>query len=442
VLSKLRRLAETTAQGSFGIETITKVGYRIVETTQERPLGAQVEDVEKRTRLDRRQLLAGGGALALLGAGGAAWWLIPRGNEAPPAAAEYYRRGVAALREGLPDNQAQAIGFLRQAVAEAPDFAEGWGQLALAYETSSYFLPPEAAQGARVRARSAIRRALDLDPDNASAHAALALAIPTLGNWLAAETAVRKVLELDSTQFDARLMLTHLLSGVGRTREAIANLEPIADQIAMLPLMQFRQAVLLWSAGRLDESDRVIDRARSLWPRNYTVWFSRFWLYVHTGRAREALTLSADQAGRPLGIPDWNFALNELAAQAFVSRDAADIERAVAAHRKAAASGAGFAENAIQILSSFGRLDQAFEIANAYYLGRGFSVGLSRFSPQQGAYTSPNRRFTAFLFLPSTAALRRDPRFATLAEDVKLAAYWRRSGTQPDDAGDMRLPRL
>jgi hypothetical protein len=186
----------------------------------------------------------------------------------------------------------------------------------------------------------------------------------------------------------------------------------------------------------------VIDRARSLWPRNYTVWFSRFWLYVHTGRAREALTLSADQAGRPLGIPDWNFALNELAAQAFVSRDAADIERAVAAHRKAAASGAGFAENAIQILSSFGRLDQAFEIANAYYFGRGFSVGLSRFSPQQGAYTSPNRRFTAFLFLPSTAALRRDPRFAALTEDLKLAAYWRRSGTQPDNAGEMQLPKL
>ena len=39
---------------------------------------------------------------------------------------------------------------------------------------------------------------------------------------------------------------------------------------------------------------------------------------------------------------------------------------------------------------------------------------------------------TQWLFTPTTAVMRRDPRFLRLAEEFGLVAYWRARGAQPD----------
>jgi hypothetical protein len=115
-----------------------------------------------------------------------------------------------------------------------------------------------------------------------------------------------------------------------------------------------------------------------------------------------------------------------------LSRQPGTAEEAVAANVEAARRGAGFAENAIEICAQLGALDEAFAVADAYYLGRGFSVGPSRYSAQQGSFTRPFRRETKLLFSPSTGAMRRDPRFGSLVGTIGLTDYWRRSGAAPD----------
>ena len=39
---------------------------------------------------------------------------------------------------------------------------------------------------------------------------------------------------------------------------------------------------------------------------------------------------------------------------------------------------------------------------------------------------------TQWLFMPPLAAVRSDPRFASLCEEIGLARYWRQRGVQPD----------
>jgi DNA-binding winged helix-turn-helix (wHTH) protein/tetratricopeptide (TPR) repeat protein len=441
VISKIRRLGQSTGQGSFGVETITKVGYRLV-TGGERHRELTAFEPASASPVSRRNLLTAG-ALAIAATGVGAWlWQEEPKPGLPEPSATFYRKGVEALRMGSPENNAQAIAFLKQTVAAAPNFADGWAALGMAYNMSGFMASPEAVAATNERGASAIRRALALDPNNATAHAALALAVPHYGNWHLVEAQARRALELDSRQFDARALLAFILSSVGRVDEAIGTLDSIGEEAAMLPLIQFRLATHLWAAGRLEESDRVIDRAMSLWPRNYTIWFTRFWLFFRTGRFAEAVSLSANISGRPIGIPEWNFDLNERAARAALSQSPAELRSAGDAHLRVARQGGGFAENAIQILCAFGRITDAFAIAEAYFLGRGFTPAPNRFSSIQGGYTRRNRLMTAFLFTPSTRPMQRDPRFATLMEETGLAQYWRRSGTQPDRAAEMRLPRL
>ncbi len=439
VLSKLRKLGHGIAADGFEIETITKVGYRLVLHAGIAVEGEDPGPSPPRPRLSRRKLLVGGGAL-LTASAAASWLAFGRGDGVPAEAQPFYDQGLAALRAGLTENNAQAIGFLRRAAEIAPQSGEVWAALAVAYQQSRFSLPPSEAALAQERARSAVRRALALDPDNITARAATVMDMPLFGNWLTVEQAIQQLLGRDSRQWFPGSALINLLWGVGRTREALSRIESTDGAEMMLPLIQYRYQMLLWADGRLDEADRVSERNLSLMPRNYVIWFARFWLLTRTGRHQEALAQSANLAMRPPGIPDWNFELNELTARAFMTRARPDVEAALAGYRKAAPTGAGFAENAIQFAAPLGLLDEAFRVAEAYYLGRGFQVGAARFTRQHGGYTPREYRITHIMFAPTTAAMRRDPRFLPLMRKIGLVDYWRRSGTRPDKAGEMGLP--
>ena len=79
-----------------------------------------------------------------------------------------------------------------------------------------------------------------------------------------------------------------------------------------------------------------------------------------------------------------------------------------------------------------GRIDEAFTILAAYFFSRGFVIPDAPAST--GLPTTPTlaSRETLFLFLPTARALRADPRFDRLVEDIGLTRYWREVGVQPD----------
>ena len=437
VISKLRRLAETVADGSFRIETITKVGYRLLAedgAPESSASALQASAVPPGPAIGRRTWIAGAAALAV---GGAGIWLGTRDRrpDVPPAAAEHYERGVESLRRGWAEDRAHAVSTFREVVALAPDYADGWGMLALAYELNVQFAPPEQARAVRERARSAARRALELDPGNANALAAQALAVPTFGNWADAEAALRRVLVRDPQQVESCGELSRVLADVGRYRDALIAFEPIATAAGELPMYQYWRAWLLFCANRLDESDRVMDRIFESWPRQFAVWFTRVWLYAYTGRAAQALALVSDVANRPLGIPDRDFEIVGLSVRAIMTRSPADVEAAVRANVEAAPAGVGFSTNAVKVSAHLGRLDEAFAVAEALFLGRGQRVATTFFTPQQGGYIPPDQRRTELLFSPPCRPLRADPRFQALLRETGLADYWRRTGTAADAFG-------
>src|SRR5689334_2150831 len=70
VVSRLRNVAETRAGGQFRVETVKKVGYRLVVSDG----GDSAPINRSRLRIGRRELVIGGGALALAGAASFGWF--------------------------------------------------------------------------------------------------------------------------------------------------------------------------------------------------------------------------------------------------------------------------------------------------------------------------------------------------------------------------------
>lgn len=435
ILSRLRAVAAGIGEGSFRIETVTRVGYRLLSGGAEVSERQPAAEMGTSTGPNRRLVLAGGGAAALVVVGGAAWWTFPRSHSAravPPEVGPVMDQALIALGQDTREGQNQGIGLLRHVVELQPDYADGWGLLGAAYAAIAAFRSSSECAAFRQRARSAGRRALALDPDNGFGRVALATAQPAIGHWLAAERALRQAI----VEHDHNVWLLYNLAGtlasVGRAADALPLLERFDALSNPTPNVYFVHIRLLWTANRLEEADRMMTEAASVYPTHFAIWFIRFYILLFSGRAGAAIALAEDADQRPSGIPVAEFEAVLRVARAVQNPTAAAVDAVMAEQMGRAREGAGYAENFIQFACALGRIDEAFAVANAYYFGRGFAVPEVRFTREQATYSPPSDRQTNLLFNPATHVMRADPRFGPLVAELGLERYWTDAGVGPD----------
>lgn len=433
VISRLRRLTEGVGRDGWTLETVTKVGYRLLPAGHDP--AAPLPMPQSGARSSRRALLAAGALAAAAAGGGLLWWT--RRPLIPASARELYEKGREALRPGLPEDVTQAQGFLREAVAQAPDYAAAWGALALAYQASLAYTEPTRQSGVFAQAEAAANRALELDPNEAQASAALALLARVYRNWGPTENLYKRALALHARDPQVEFAYARLLLEVGRMKASVPHAQA---GVAGDPFAVWHRHTLincLFGAGRVEEADLAISQALTRWPRHYALWFMQLYLLAFSGRADKALAFGDDLSNRPFNIPPADIEIALMGVRAVRTRAESDIRRATDAHFAASRRGAGYAENAIAWLSILGRVDDAFAVARGLYLDEGFIVGEQRFL--SGRFDVARRRHTYPLFMPPTEAMRRDPRFGPLVRDIGLADYWKISRQGPDDPGPDRL---
>ena len=442
VISELRKAAAATG-GAFVIDTIPRIGYRLspkasleTEVAPEAADGAEPSGVPQPVaattpeplRVSRRWLLAGGAAA--LSAGGLAWWRFgaPTAN---PESTRLVAEARVVLRAGTPATDREAIALIERAVAVAPDDAVAWGLLALAHARADQHASPDAVVSLTAVIDNAAERALALDPANADAQAALALAIPYFGDWLATERRFDAVLADHPGHVilqDARIFL---LGAVGRMRESGLARVDVAPSAPFDANMQYGLIYGLWFLGRIEEADRVASRAMEMWPGHYGVWFARLWLLAGTQRYNRALDQIEDAATRPALPPPMIATLRAAIAAADTKQPAAvgaAVDRVMAdvAHSVAAVV------NAMMLLNHLGAIDRAFDLARAYYLEQGPILAALSWRPGQPVIRDQRRRKTNMMFTPTAAAMRSDPRFMPLMQQIGLADYWDKRGIRPD----------
>ena len=430
VIQRLRRLSEGPAGGAFVIKTVHKVGYRLLAIDSPgRDDGAPLAEppAPEPPGIRRRAVL---GLAALLGAGAGGAWLFSRGPDQARVSA-LIAQSERAMGAGLPDADAQGANFLEEAVRLAPDNALAWGRLALARTYVAQFATPDRTAAAVAGVQDAAARALGLDRRQIDALSALAILPPYYGDWLAAERRMKAVLAVDAGHLPTRDSYAFMLTAVGRVGEGGRDRIVMAAEAPLNAAYQFRLIYAHWMLGQLDAADRAADRAIQLWPRYTAAWLARYYTYALTGRPGRALAHVDDAAARP-ELPAWLVETLRAASVALASRRPAEIERAANRLIREVTFSPTQSVNAIMLLCGLGEVDRAFQVANAYLLEQGSLVASVRWRTGQFSLNDQRRRMTNMLFLPCSAPMRADPRFAVLMERTGLHDYWIRAGVRPD----------
>ena len=431
VISRLRRAADGIGEGSFRVETITKVGYRLApQGASEAPgpaLGAGSRPV-----LARRAMLAAGLTVGVAGVAGLSMVIRERMGASETAEAKaLMAQAWTAWTQGTEEGNSQAIGLYRRLLEADPQSADGWGLLGCAYADRALWVRLSEREPVRQRARSAGQRALDLDPKNANGRVAIAYARPYRGNWLLMEREYRRAVADQPGKTLATYGLARLLGVVGRFSEAVPLFERVRSVAPTVNQYRF-QVEALWGAGRLDEAERLLDEAMSIYAASASIWTTRFNMLLFGGQPRAAIAMLQDADARPRSLSADTVGNLMRLAVAVETRAAPEVKALVDHETRVGRLSEGQARYAIQNLSAIGRLDEAFAYADAYFFSRGFVVPDSQAEAGEPVKAMLEERHPGFIFQPATRAMRGDPRFRQLTEDLGLERYWKAANATPD----------
>ena len=150
------------------------------------------------------------------------------------------------------------------------------------------------------------------------------------------------------------------------------------------------------------------------------------------GRPAQALDL-IKTSGDPRANAPLVFEAHVAAFSALAGRGTMDaaIEASLAAARYRQSS----AVQMIPLLAFLGAVDQAFAVAEGYYLDRGPMKVPHKFGRAQPTIVDMRDRDTTWLFVPQARSLWPDPRFRALCREIGLVDYWRSAGIEPDVPG-------
>ena len=333
------------------------------------------------------------------------------------------------------ENGGRSLAIARDLVARAPGFETGHLLLAdalIANEGPVSDMPIAGADQAVAESARQSRIALALDPKDGAPYAQLSNDLP-ISAWRERERWLQKGFSIDPNN----LWLAAndgwwLLAEVGRTQAAVEILRSASRTDPLFGGINEGLATELADSGRGNEAAEMIASVR----RRFDFWdapINDFHIALETHNYGRAMALLDDPALRR-SIGDRPGVIDGLRARvrALSSADPNRMRSAALSVPSAAEKGPVAQMDAAVWLAALGDVDGAFREAD-----RALSPATLK---QPANLTFGITGGTRFLFVPNTAAMRRDPRFMALAARIGLVDYWRSTGHWPDFCAEPGLP--
>ncbi|MBS0516611.1 MAG: winged helix-turn-helix domain-containing protein [Proteobacteria bacterium] len=323
-----------------------------------------------------------------------------------------YRRYLE-LRAQLPlfdpspgqSRSADARNALREIIAREPDNARAFGLLArhLVGTLDWTSLKPQPEAEGEIERDAA--HALQLDPDNADGHMALAALGHRRADWMTCHTEARKALELDPADIYARGGYAFSLASIGYLDEARREAESASRSDPLIAQTQITLARIYDTLGRHEDAKRALDAGARLdsWTPDeavYTLWYNAVWRGDYA--AAEAIAQR---------IPEEHGWRESYLAYSRTRGDAAHWEEDIAPLIEASERQM-HRYNFLRWLKPGVNLREVFEHADVM-LRAGFSG------------------FLLMIWQPENVALRRDPAFQDFLKRNNILDYWRVHGFPP-----------
>jgi len=193
---------------------------------------------------------------------------------------QLYVKGRFYLAQRTRESIYKALDQLNQATAKDPSYAQAYAGLAYAYILlfdRGWISPGEGAP----KVRSAAQRAIELDPTLAEPHATLA-ALKELADWdwPGAEDEYRKAIGLNPNDATSHHWYSLLLENLGRFNEALAEIEKALALDPASPQANVNHAGILSDMHRYDDALAELNRliaANPEFPVNYGARGDVYW---------------------------------------------------------------------------------------------------------------------------------------------------------------------
>jgi TolB-like protein/cytochrome c-type biogenesis protein CcmH/NrfG len=215
-----------------------------------------------------------------------------------------YLLGLHELGQGTRESVTKAIQYFQEAIEKDPKDARLYSALSQAYdaETTYYNSPAEVMP----RAKEAALRAVELDPNLASAHVKLGYVHLFFDwDWPAAEKEYRRALEINPSSSEAQLGYANYLGTLGRFDEALSRVQ---QAYLYDPLAVESRNEALWIyyfSGRMPETIEQCRKTIELEPAAGTPYIVLAMAYAQMGKHAETLR-AAEDAVRFADFPSGN----------------------------------------------------------------------------------------------------------------------------------------
>jgi TolB-like protein/Tfp pilus assembly protein PilF len=215
---------------------------------------------------------------------------------------QLYVKGRFYMEQRTREGIYKALDQFNQAVAKDPNYAQAYAGLADAYILlfdREFISNLEASP----KIRSAAQRAIELDSTLAEPHAALAVLKEEADwDWAGAETEYRKAIALNPNDATSHHWYSVLLENLGRFKEALAEIEKALALDPASPQINANHADILI---RLDRSEDVVAELTKLiaanpdFPPNYGFRASAYWRLGNQDAFVTDTVMTMKKNGRP-----------------------------------------------------------------------------------------------------------------------------------------------
>jgi serine/threonine-protein kinase len=204
-----------------------------------------------------------------------------------PEAREAYMLGEYHLWKANEASLRNAIAYFDRAVTLQPDYAAAYAGAALSWVDLDAFQDPHA----QTKGRTAAVKALELDPNTAEAHVAIAMFHVRDWRWVDADVEFRKALDLNPDSVEACVCYANLLGRMGRISDALNLVEHGKRVNPLSTAVEWQYGIILYYARRYDEATSHLLRAIELDSQNSAAYLALARVYEVAGRPADAMAI-------------------------------------------------------------------------------------------------------------------------------------------------------
>jgi serine/threonine protein kinase len=314
-----------------------------------------------------------------------------------PEAYEAYIKGRYYWNKRNSEGMLKCIELFQKAIEIDPTYARAYAGLADSYIVLGGWdvYPPKEVFP---RAKAAALKALEIDDNLAEAHTALAaIQVPFEFDWVAAEKGFKRAIELNPNYATAHQWYAECLSSLGRHEEAMAEIQRAKELDPLSLIIQSAEAVFLYIDRQYDLAIEQCHKVLEMDPTYLAAHLFLMWSYEAKGMHDDALSETIKVA-RLWGLDDQ--ILEELQ-NAYFQQGMKGVHQAFIE----------ISENEI----SQGEYVAAYEIALQYAL---IDDKEKAFEWLEKAYEERSGRMSYLFVEPQFDSIRSDPRFKELLRKI------------------------